>query len=182
MRRLGRAIVVLMVLTVGAGAVNASVTPERKCYIAKQKAAAKKATAKLKCWQKATAVLGASADPNCLAKAETKFNTAIEKAEATGGCAITGQASAIEVAVDTCVSNILAVTSPPCNELGGYVVCTCADATPVGMDVCPPTMFPTTCATYNALAHDYCEGFHSGAGTCTGSVPCLSCFTDQPCQ
>jgi hypothetical protein len=108
---------VLAVLGMTGGIIYAGATPVQKCVIAKQKAAAKKATAKLKCWEQAIA-LGANVDQTCLTTADTKFKAAIEKAEATGSCAITGQTDAIESEVDTCVNNIVAVTNHTCTTAG----------------------------------------------------------------
>jgi hypothetical protein len=91
MRRLGQAMAVLIVLAVSAGVIHAKETPAQKCAVAKQKAAATKMSAKLKCWQKAIASGAANAAPACLTAAETKFNTAIGKAETKGGCSVTGE-------------------------------------------------------------------------------------------
>jgi hypothetical protein len=120
MRRLGHAMAVLIVLVVSAGLIHAGATPAQKCAVAKQKAAAKKVSAKLKCWQKAIAAGTASADPACLTTAETKFTTAVAKAETKGGCVETGEAGVIENTVDTCVNNIVARTpsTNPCSGSG----------------------------------------------------------------
>src|SRR6267378_3737779 len=90
MRRLAQAMALPIVLAVSAGILHASATPAQKCAVAKNKAAAKKIGAKLKCWQKAFATGAASADSACLMAAETKFNAAIMKADAKGGCVVTG--------------------------------------------------------------------------------------------
>src|SRR5262249_4930196 len=84
-------------------------TPDQKCSIAENKAAAKKIAAKLKCQEKPLEV--GAVDPTCLTAAETKFNDAIAKAEAAGGCAVTGDGPRIESAVDACVSAIATLTS-----------------------------------------------------------------------
>src|SRR4029453_11595750 len=112
MLRFGQAMAVLTVCAVSAGIIYASVTPAQTCAIAKHKAAAKKTTAKLKCWQNAIRLGAASADPTCLTTAETKFNAAIGKAEATAGCVATWEPDLIEDVVDTCVGNIIALTLP----------------------------------------------------------------------
>jgi hypothetical protein len=94
--------------------VGAAATPAQKCAVAKNKAAAKKLGAKLKCHQKAIGV-GGAVDPACLANAEAKFNAAIAKAEAGGGCVLNGDGSTIEAAVDFCVDTLVNLTpsSPP---------------------------------------------------------------------
>ena len=70
------------------------------CAAAKVKAAGKKTSAKAQCAQKAT-LAGAPIDPLCLAKAETKFTTAMAKADGLGVC--TATAPQLEALVDTCL-------------------------------------------------------------------------------
>ena len=69
-----------------------------------------KVVAKLKCWQKAIGAGLSAADAACLTGAESKFTDAIAKAESKGGCAVTGDAVAIESAVDSCVTDIVDLT------------------------------------------------------------------------
>jgi hypothetical protein len=106
-------------LALGSGLAHAAATPGQKCAVAKNKAASKKVVAKLKCWQKAIAAGLDNADAACLTAAETKFTDSISKAEAKGGCAISGDAAAIESAVDTCVGDLVALT-PGGNEGACY--------------------------------------------------------------
>lgn len=84
-------------------------TPAEKCAAAKNRAALAKTTAKAKCYRKAL-LNGVAVNPDCLSKAEQKFTKAIGKAEATGGCTSTGDAAAIEAAVDSCVSSLDGLT------------------------------------------------------------------------
>ena len=109
MRRLTQAMATLIVLMVSVELSYARTTPAQKCAVAKNKAAAKKIVSKLKCNQTAISK-GVAVDPGCLTDAEVRFNTAIMKIEAAGGCAVIGDANAIEAAVDTCVSNMVALT------------------------------------------------------------------------
>ena len=88
---------------------QAGQTPAQKCSVAKSRAAAKKIEAKLKCQQRAVQE-GTAVDPACLTTAETKFNEAIAKAEAPGGCAMSGDGATIEAAVDSCVESIVTLT------------------------------------------------------------------------
>jgi len=81
----------LIVLAV-ATTVWARSTPAEKCAAAKSKAATKKVAAKLKCQQKGI-LSGAPVDHACLADTEAKFSTAVTKAEAKGGCVVTGDAA-----------------------------------------------------------------------------------------
>src|SRR4029453_5139075 len=71
----------------------------------------------LDAWAKAA---GASRpiDSTCLTKAETKFGFAFAKAELRSGCAQTGDASPVESAVDSCVSNIVGLLPPPTPSTG----------------------------------------------------------------
>lgn len=77
--------------------------PAANCAAAKQRAAAKKADAKLKCVGKATAT-GTAVDPLCLSKAEAKFESAFVKADARGGCLTINDAASVEATVDACLS------------------------------------------------------------------------------
>src|SRR4029450_2645396 len=83
-------------------------SPPAACLQAKMKAARKKASSKLRCWTKA-AEASRPADPACLTKAETKFGVAFAKAEQRAGCAQTGDAGTVESAVDSCISNVVAL-------------------------------------------------------------------------
>jgi hypothetical protein len=143
-----------VLLVVGAGVIHAGATPAEKCAAAKNKAAVKKIGAKAKCWQKAFLSGAATADSGCLSAAEMKFSTAISKAEAKGGCAVTGDANTIESAADTCVSSIVALTPTiPCGGslCNGQCLCGC----PVGDDC-------TTCAG---------AGYVCPSGTTCENVP-----------
>lgn len=95
-----------------------------KCSTAKQKAAAKKIGATLKCHQKAAAD-AVPVDPECLAKVDAKFSEAIAKAEARGGCIVTGDEAALDQACDECVDGIrgLTPTAPPTCGEGTFPQC-----------------------------------------------------------
>ena len=87
--------------------VYASSTPNAVCATAKLKAAAQKMAAKLKC--QTSAIKGARAvDVACLLKAEQKFAAAFVKAEAKGGCVMSGDADVVESHVDGGVSTLVA--------------------------------------------------------------------------
>src|SRR5262245_11271900 len=114
-------------------------TPEQRCAIAKNKAAAKKISAKLKCQQKALEV--GAVEPTCLTAAEAKFNDAIAKAEAAGGCAVMGDGPTIESAVDACVSAIVTLTSS-----GASTTSTTTPVVPTTTSTTLPSN-PVCCAT-----------------------------------
>ena len=112
-----------------------------KCAAAKQKAAGKKIAAKLKCYSSAVSKAMA-VDPDCLAKANTKFSAAYAKADGTGPCTIPGNAAAQELAADSAVATIAAAEA----------------STPV------PPAFGAHCGTT-------CGGAGASAFLCAGSVP-----------
>ena len=87
-------------------------TPAQKCSGSKIKATSKKASAKLKCHEKAI-LKGLAVDPECLAKAEDKFTDAFAKAEDKGGCLTTGDTGSMEALVDTFVEDSVAALNPP---------------------------------------------------------------------
>ena len=104
MRRGVSAAIVVLVIAAGPWSpARAGGTPAQKCAQSKLKATGKKASAKLKCDQKAIAS-GVAVDAECLAKAEDKFLVAFQKAETKGECATVGDAAAVEGDVDTFVA------------------------------------------------------------------------------
>ena len=103
-------LVATLLATMSSGA-QAGQTPAQKCAVAKSKAAAKKIEAKLKCQQRAVQEGGSTVDSACLTSAETKFDQAIAKAEAPGGCVVSGDGATIEAAVDSCVDSVGALTT-----------------------------------------------------------------------
>lgn len=86
-------------------------TPAQRCASAKLKAGSKKAAAKIKCHDKAI-LTGGAVDPACLGRAEEKFTAAFAKAELKGGCATTGDASAVEALIDGFVDDVVAALEP----------------------------------------------------------------------
>jgi plastocyanin len=77
-----------------------------KCASSKLKAAGIKAMAKLLCNAKA-ATKNIPVDPACLTKANTNLTKAFAKAEKKGGCVTTGDAAAVEQAVDALVAQVV---------------------------------------------------------------------------
>jgi len=111
------------VLALSAGFIHASGTDAQKCQASKVKAVSKKLSAKLKCIAKA-ASKGAPVDGTCLSNADTKFNSAVGKADAKGGCALTGDGATLAQLVDNDVNTVSAMTtSAPltcCSVPGNY--------------------------------------------------------------
>ena len=83
----------------------AELTGEGSCAAGKMKAVSKSAASQLKCWQKG-ALSGAAADGACLAKAASKLEPAIAKADSAGVCA--GDANALALLVADCVQSLIA--------------------------------------------------------------------------
>jgi len=95
-------------------------TPAAQCAAAKQKAATKAAKAKTKCHSKAL-LLALPTDPLCLQKADVKLQQDFAKADAKGGCALTGDVASVGTLVDTFVDDLLGLT-PLISCPGGQIV------------------------------------------------------------
>ena len=95
-----------------------------KCASGKRKAAGKKAMAMLLCYAK-TATKSMPVDSACLGKASANLGKAFTKAEKKGGCITTGDAMAVEDAVDAIVAQVVA-------ELTGSVTTTTTTTTSSG--------------------------------------------------
>jgi hypothetical protein len=117
-------------LVIAGGVAQATGTPF-KCSVAKQKATAKKAAAKLTCYTKAV-TNHVPVDPTCLLKADQAFENVFTKTEQAGGCAVTGDANGQEAAADAFVAAVTArettaectTENQPCGTTcGGAGVC-----------------------------------------------------------
>ena len=166
----------------------------RACAAAKLKATGQKAKKKLEC--RANAVKhGVAVDPDCLAKAETEFESAFDEAEARGGCFTTGDADEIEAKTDTFVAGC--PDGDPCDDgtfCNGADTCsggTCSSHTG------DPCAGGAECNTYcneaagncfnsvttactdegNVCTDDYCDG----AGTCAHTNNTASCDDNNAC-
>src|SRR5262245_65287477 len=106
MRILTVALVSILLLILVLPPARGAATPAAVCAEAKLRAAGKKAATKLACHAKA-ASRGGAVDTTCLTKAETKFTDAFAKAEGKGGCILTGDAPAIEAAIDQAVDSVV---------------------------------------------------------------------------
>jgi hypothetical protein len=85
-------------------------TPAEHCTAAKDRAAGKKGAAKLLCHARA-ALRSKAVDPSCLAKAETRFQEGVARADARVPCP--GDAATLEGQVDDCVDDIAAAIGEP---------------------------------------------------------------------
>ena len=178
MSRLGWTTAVLLMLSVTPGLVHAGATPAEKCAVTKSKAAAKKTVAKLKCWQKAFATGATTADSDCLATAETKFNAAIAKADAAGGCVRSGDAAQIEHVVDQCVGDIVAAT-PTVACQAASLSCKCGSITFSTTQTCG-TPTPRTCTEQHDIASQNCMLNGQPPDGCD-STPCTDDCTSLTC-
>jgi len=92
-------------------AIDVDAAPGAACPSRKVNATAKKVDRKLKCHEKAAST-GAAVDPACLTTAEVKFTGDFSKAEGSPPCFATGDAAAIEGAVDAFVDGLVASLRP----------------------------------------------------------------------
>jgi len=100
------ALALAALLALGPAVALAKPAPAAKCAAAKRKATAKKIAAKLGC--QAQAVLrNVAVDPLCVAKAESVFAKAFQRAESKGGC-VGGDATTVEGIADACVADVVA--------------------------------------------------------------------------
>lgn len=164
MRKMAWSLVALLVLVSSAGIIYAGATPAQKCAVAKNKAAAKKVAAKLKCWQKAYSTGAASADADCLATAEAKFVKAIEKAEAKGGCVTPGDGDVIEGLVDQCVGGIVGRTPTVACQVAN-LTCKCGSLMIFYTPACD-TPSPLDCTTVRNSAITNCALNGQPPGEC----------------
>ena len=164
-----------LLATMPSGA-HASQTPAQKCAVAKSKAAAKKIEAKLKCQQRAVQE-GTAVDSACLTTAETKFNQAIARAEAPGGCAVSGDGATIEAAVDSCVDSVAALTTGTAPPTTG-----CCSFPPQSSNVPFPgcTMDLALCAQLGGTVMSGVCRNDGTCGTATGPGECCN-FTPGNC-
>ena len=131
--------VALLALVPLTASAHTAVSPGAKCAAAKQKAAVKKVAAKIKCFQNAAAK-SVPVDADCLGAAEEKFDAAVAKANKKGGCVRTGDATAIEAAADTCITDIRneTPTEPPTSPAcGSTFYPTCGGTCPTGQQCVP---------------------------------------------
>ena len=119
--------------------------PGAACAAFKRKAAAKKLSAKVKCYGTALKK-GKEVDASCLSNAESKFNDSFAKAEGKGGCATLNDADDIESWVDDTLAQLLAALPATASvveicsngiddDSKGFV--DCADPACVGSPACP---------------------------------------------
>jgi hypothetical protein len=161
------------------GPASAKPGPAQKCAAAKLKAAAKKISAKLACHQQAL-MHGGAPSPTCLAHATSAFTLAFARAEAKGGCAVTGDAASVEAEIDTMVTSLVGdfpvvptttsttttTTLPPCSGEGTSGCGSCGNG--VCVRLCPGTTL--ACVDNTAGAIQVC----SDDSVCTAGRYCVA--------
>ena len=162
-----------------ASLANAATDPGVACAVSKQKAAAKKLSAKVKCHGTAMKK-GVAVDAACLTNAEAKFDESFAKAEAKGGCITTADAATIEALIDDTLDELRQALPPaqPCPGAGSSTACqayvdvvactTCCDANFECLMECG-TAEAFTCAgtPYN----DFCSAAANAAGCAAVCCP-----------
>jgi hypothetical protein len=110
--RMRLALALSLVALVAAPVAQAETTPAQKCAAAKLRAATHKVNAELRCQKKALNK-AVPVDPECLAKAQAKFEAAFAKAEAKGGCKTEGDAAAVQESAELFVDDVVTTLGPP---------------------------------------------------------------------
>src|SRR5436853_1220944 len=126
-RRPSFALSLIALLVLSAGTAAAAGTAA-SCAVAEQKAAGKAAAAQLGCQAKATQK-GEAVDGPCLQKALDKLAGVVTKAEAAGGCLLSGYGGDLAALVTSVVADVVAATPP-----GAFLKCAAAKQKTAGKD------------------------------------------------
>lgn len=157
----------VLVLAIAPGLMARSKpTPAQKCAAAKMKAMSKKTSGLFACYAKAAAS-GAAVDAGCVAKVSGKFAVTFAKIDAKGGCAVTGDAAAVEAQIDDAVSAL--VSAAPTEPT------TTSSSTSTSTSTTTSTSLPP-CTTEGAPGCGPC-GTSVCARHCPGST--LACFNNS---
>jgi hypothetical protein len=161
-------------------AVAKKPTPAVRCATAKLNAVSKKFARELKCYQKAITG-GGTLHSACLARAEAAFAGAFGRAEANGGCATSGDASAIESQVDADVAALanaltpVTITTVPSTTSTTTTTSTSTTTTtrPACLSLGAPcgTCGSGTCRT-DANGFNVCAGGLCSGGPCASDAEC----------
>jgi hypothetical protein len=158
-------------LVVALATPTPAASPAARCAAAKLRAAAHKLSAKARCHAKARRG-GGAVDSACLATAETRFMQAFVRAEARGGCLMSGDAASIEVTVDDALAALLAALPAATTTTTSIATTTsvtstlplavCGNGTREPGEACDGGAFCTPDCTLVTLAPGCCQG----AGSC----------------
>ena|SRR5689334_11786227 len=145
-----------IVLAIGPSAVaKGKPTPAQQCSAAKIKAMSKKAASLFACYGKA-AIAGGTVDAGCVAKASGKFGVAFAKIDAKGGCAVTGDADAVEAEIDADVAAL-------------------ASAAPTEPTTTSTSTSTTTTSSSTSTSLPPCTGEGSACGACGSGICARNC-------
>jgi hypothetical protein len=164
---------------------EAKPTPAEKCAAAKLNAASKKIAAKLRCYQKAVAANG-RLHPNCLVAADAIFAAAFARAEARGGCATTGDATAVEMEVDAEVASLVSALAPVTITTTPTTASSATTTSMTTTTVATTTTTAPAClplgSACGACGSGSCRPDVGGANICAGGL-CLGgpCTADADC-
>jgi hypothetical protein len=167
LRALPLAFAALMIPMVGMA------SPGERCAAAKLRAAAQKASGKLRCHARAV-LRGSAPDAACLAKIEAKFQATWARIEDRGGCATTNDAADVEQRVDAFVDGLV-VALPPSTSTTSTTVTPTTSCPPLtalycGISACPGFGPPPLCPTGMT-----CVTIPAGSCECVGDpIPCGS--------
>lgn len=148
-------------------------SPTSTCAAAKHKAAAKRMSDKVKCHGVALKK-GTVVDPECLAKADAKFEDAFSKAQLKGGCSTADDADDIGAMIDGTLASL--ITAVPGEALS------CPDANPGNCSGCLTCGRGRDCVAEQAAcdADPYCDVFRSCNFACTTEACIRNCETVYP--
>ncbi len=123
--------------------VSAAPSAAARCVAAKLNASGKRFASIAKCRAKA-ALAGTSVDAACVAKAEQKFFNAFAKAEASGACAVNGDATTVDTYLGECSSLVGDDVARVCGD--GVIAPSedCDDGDPASGDGCSASCAPET--------------------------------------
>ena len=174
-------LLVMLVMAPLSRAGFAASTAAQTCASSKMKAVATKLSDKAKCYQKALKK-AATVDSACLAKAEQKFATAYTKAEAKGGCSVSGDASTVEATVDACVTAFAAAITGDAKcaaaKMGAVGVKAKSKATCQQKALLKGVDVDATCLAKAEIVFNKAITKADASGTCTDTAPTLEALVD----
>ena len=152
-----------------ASAASAAPSDADRCVAAKLNASGKRFASIAKCRAKAV-LTGTPVDADCLAKAEQKFFDAFTKAEASGACAVTGDATTVDTYLGDCSTLIGDDVSRVCGDSVIAPSEECDDGNPSSADGCSASCSPETgyeCAGEPSVCTPICgDGLIRGTEQC----------------
>jgi len=162
--RMGRLFVSLALVANLTGDALATL-PVDRCTAMKLRAAEKKARALIECEAQA-ALQRRDVDPTCVEKCERKFAHVWSRIESRGGCAIVGDANAVEAMIDAFVDQLSTGLRPTTTTFTTTSTsCPPPTALYCGVNGCAP--LPALCP--GAMS---CQTVEEGCGCVGPTIPC----------